>query len=62
MLEQLWRRHRGDHLVVLGVDTGPDAANDGRRFVQAHGITYPVVFDPNADIAVEPVCGPRDCR
>lgn len=51
VLEQLWRRHRGDHLVVLGVDTGPDAANDGRRFVQAHGITYPVVFDPNADIA-----------
>lgn len=51
VLEQLWRRDRGDHLVVLGVDTGPDAASDGRRFVQAHGITYPVVFDPNAGIA-----------
>ena len=22
-----------------------------RRFVQAHGVTYPVVFDPNAGIA-----------
>jgi cytochrome c biogenesis protein CcmG, thiol:disulfide interchange protein DsbE len=51
MLERLWRRDRGDHLVVLGVDTGPDAATDGRRFVQAHGITYPVVFDPNAGVA-----------
>ena len=51
MLERLWRRDHGDRLVVLGVDTGPDAASDGRRFVQAHGITYPVVFDPNAGIA-----------
>jgi peroxiredoxin len=51
VLEQLWRRDRGDHLVILGIDTGPDAANDGRRFVKAHGITYPVVFDPNAGIA-----------
>jgi cytochrome c biogenesis protein CcmG/thiol:disulfide interchange protein DsbE len=51
VLEQLWRKDRSDHLVVLGVDTGPDAAADGRRFVQAHGITYPVVFDPNANVA-----------
>ena len=51
VLEQLWREDRSDHLVVLGVDTGPDAASDGRRFVRAHGITYPVVFDPNAGVA-----------
>jgi cytochrome c biogenesis protein CcmG, thiol:disulfide interchange protein DsbE len=51
VLEQLWRKDRTDRLVVLGVDTGPDSAGDGRRFVQAHGITYPVVFDPNAAIA-----------
>ena len=51
VLEQLWRRDRTDRLVILGVDTGPDAAADGRRFVQAHGITYPVVFDPNAGVA-----------
>lgn len=51
MLERLWRQDRGDHLVVLGVDTGPDAAGDGARFVKAHGITYPVVFDPNAKVA-----------
>jgi cytochrome c biogenesis protein CcmG/thiol:disulfide interchange protein DsbE len=51
VLEQLWRQDRTDRLVVLGVDTGPDARSDGRHFVEAHGITYPVVFDPNADIA-----------
>lgn len=51
MLEQLWKRDRSDHLVVIGVDTGPDAASDGRRFVKAHGITYPVAFDPNARVA-----------
>lgn len=51
VLERLWKQDRLDHLVVLGVDTGPDAAGDGRRFVRAHGITYPVVFDPNAGVA-----------
>ncbi|MGH3053666.1 MAG: TlpA disulfide reductase family protein [Gaiellaceae bacterium] len=51
VLERLWKQDRPDRLVVLGVDTGPDAAGDGRRFVKAHGITYPVVFDPNAGIA-----------
>jgi cytochrome c biogenesis protein CcmG, thiol:disulfide interchange protein DsbE len=51
VLEELWRRNRDKRVVVLGVDTGPDSAGDGRRFVEAHGITYPVVFDPNAGIA-----------
>lgn len=51
VLERVWRNDRTDRVVVLGVDTGPDAAGDGRRFVKVHGITYPVVFDPNGDIA-----------
>ena len=51
VLERLWKDGQRDHVVVLGVDTGPDAAGDGRRFVKVHGITYPVVFDPNGDIA-----------
>ena len=51
VLEHLWRKDRADHLVVLGVDTAELAASDGRRFVHVHGITYPVVFDPNAGIA-----------
>ena len=37
VLEQLWQQDRADHLVVLGVDTGPDAASDGRRFVNPDG-------------------------
>jgi peroxiredoxin len=52
VLEQLWKQDRAKGLVVLGVDTGPDAAGDGRRFVRAHGITYPVAFDPNATVAM----------
>jgi cytochrome c biogenesis protein CcmG, thiol:disulfide interchange protein DsbE len=50
-LEQLWQQYRGKGVVVLGVDTGPDAKSDGRRFVAAHGITYPVLFDRNALVA-----------
>jgi cytochrome c biogenesis protein CcmG/thiol:disulfide interchange protein DsbE len=51
VLEHLWRQDQTDRLVVLGVDTGPDAASDGRKFLRVHDITYPVVFDPNAGIA-----------
>ena len=51
VLEHFWLQNRERKLVVLGVDTGPDVASDGRRFVEAHGITYPVLFDPNADVA-----------
>lgn len=51
VLEQLWKDKRGERLVVLGVDTGPDVEGDGRRFVEAHDLTYPVVFDPNAEVA-----------
>ncbi|HET7567006.1 MAG TPA: TlpA disulfide reductase family protein [Gaiellaceae bacterium] len=50
-LERLWRQYRGKNVVVLGVDTGPDAKSDGRRFVTAHALTYPIVFDPNALVA-----------
>ena len=36
--------------VVLGVDAN-DVDSDARRFMQAHGITYPVVRDSNGSIA-----------
>jgi cytochrome c biogenesis protein CcmG/thiol:disulfide interchange protein DsbE len=49
-LEQLWRDYRGKGVVVLGVDSG-DAASDARRFLSAHGITYPIVTDPNELVA-----------
>jgi cytochrome c biogenesis protein CcmG, thiol:disulfide interchange protein DsbE len=49
-LESVWRRYRSDGLVVLGVDSG-DARGDAKRFLSAHGVTYPVVFDPGEKLA-----------
>lgn len=50
-LESVWRRYRSDGVVVLGVDSG-DAAGDARRFLHAHGVTYPIVFDPDEKLAL----------
>jgi peroxiredoxin len=50
VLERLWRDDRSQGLVVLGVDAN-DSRGDGRHFVQAHELTYPVVFDQNGRIA-----------
>jgi cytochrome c biogenesis protein CcmG/thiol:disulfide interchange protein DsbE len=52
-LESLWRRYRSDGVVVLGVDSG-DAMSDARSFLSAHGVTYPVVFDPSETLAQGP--------
>jgi cytochrome c biogenesis protein CcmG/thiol:disulfide interchange protein DsbE len=41
-LEHVWRDYRSQGVVVLGIDTN-DAASDGRRFLAAHGVTYPTV-------------------
>ncbi len=49
-LERLWQRYRGKGVVFLGVDSN-DAASDARRFVAAHGITYPVVRDAHGLVA-----------
>ena len=56
-LESVWRRYRGDGLVVLGVDSG-DARGDARRFLSAHGVTYPIVFDPGEKLAQGPYALP----
>jgi cytochrome c biogenesis protein CcmG/thiol:disulfide interchange protein DsbE len=50
VLERLWRRERDQGLVVLGVDAN-DSRGDAKHFVQAHGLTYPVVFDQDGRIA-----------
>jgi cytochrome c biogenesis protein CcmG, thiol:disulfide interchange protein DsbE len=42
--QAVWRRHRRDGLVVLGVDT-LDFDRDGRRFLERYGVTYPNVHD-----------------
>ena len=49
-LEQSWRSHRRQGLVVVGVDAN-DHDSDARRFMRAHGVTYPVVRDSNGSIA-----------
>jgi len=50
-LEQISRTYRSRGVVVLGVDTGDDVRSDAQRFVRAHGITYPVLWDANALVA-----------
>ncbi|HET7572522.1 MAG TPA: TlpA disulfide reductase family protein [Gaiellaceae bacterium] len=51
-LEKLWRQYRGKGVVVLGVDSG-DVAGDARRFLSAHGVTYPVVTDPDQTVSAD---------
>jgi cytochrome c biogenesis protein CcmG/thiol:disulfide interchange protein DsbE len=41
-LEKLWQDYRSQGVVVLGIDTN-DASSDARKFVSAHGLTYPTV-------------------
>ncbi len=50
-LEAFWQKYRSQGVVVLGVDSG-DAKSDARRFLSAHGITYPIVSDPNENLAL----------
>lgn len=49
-LQSFWRRYRSDGVVVLGVDSG-DTKGSARRFLSAHGVTYPIVFDPEEQLA-----------
>ena len=44
VLEQTYRRYRGQGLVVVGVDA-QDFSSDARRFARKNGITYPIVHD-----------------
>ena len=56
-LESLWRRYRSDGVVVLGVDSG-DTKGSARQFLDAHGVTYPIVFDPGEKLAQGPYALP----
>ena len=51
-LETAWQRYRHDGVVFLGVDYN-DLVGDARRFVSKHGVTYPVVRDPNGTVAAK---------
>ena len=50
LLERTWKAYRKRGVVFVGVDSG-DRDGDALRFMRAHGITYPVVRDPNGSIA-----------
>lgn len=50
VLEQVWRQDKGDNVVVLGVDAN-DSRGDALKFVHAHGVTYPIVFDNDGLVA-----------
>jgi cytochrome c biogenesis protein CcmG, thiol:disulfide interchange protein DsbE len=56
-LESVWRRYRGNGLVVLGVDSG-DTKGAARDFLRAHGVTYPIAFDRNETLALGPYAVP----
>jgi cytochrome c biogenesis protein CcmG, thiol:disulfide interchange protein DsbE len=56
-LESVWRRYRSEGLVVLGVDSG-DTKGSVRSFLSAHGVTYPIVFDPDEKLAQGPYALP----
>ena len=43
-LEEAWRAHRDEGLVMVGVDVN-DTEQDVRRFVRRFDITYPIVRD-----------------
>ena len=43
-LEQVWRSHRSDGLVVLGLDA-KDFRADARNFARRYDITFPLVYD-----------------
>jgi cytochrome c biogenesis protein CcmG, thiol:disulfide interchange protein DsbE len=49
-LERLWHRYRSRGVVFVGIDAN-DAASDARRFLRAHGITYPTVHDAHGLVA-----------
>ena len=47
-LERYWRRHRGDGLVVLGIDSR-DLSGDALDFVEEFGLTYPQLRDGDGE-------------
>jgi cytochrome c biogenesis protein CcmG, thiol:disulfide interchange protein DsbE len=44
LLEEVWRNHRDQGLVVLGVDIN-DLRGDARRFARQNRMSYPLGFD-----------------
>ena len=43
-LEEAWRRHRDEGVVVVGIDAH-DFRSEAERFVDRYGLTYPIAHD-----------------
>jgi cytochrome c biogenesis protein CcmG, thiol:disulfide interchange protein DsbE len=43
-LVAFWQRHRGEGVVVIGIDAH-DFKSDARRFVERNKVTYSIAFD-----------------
>ncbi|HEY7874062.1 MAG TPA: TlpA disulfide reductase family protein [Actinomycetota bacterium] len=52
LFEEAWQEHRDDGLTVLGVDLR-DAPAKAEEFVDDYGVTYPIVVDPDEELAGE---------
>jgi cytochrome c biogenesis protein CcmG, thiol:disulfide interchange protein DsbE len=52
VLEEAWQRHRGDGLVVLGIDFN-DLRPDALDFMRKNGVTYPVVYDRDGELVAK---------
>jgi cytochrome c biogenesis protein CcmG/thiol:disulfide interchange protein DsbE len=48
-LERFWRKHRGDGVVVLGIDT-QDNTSDALEFIDEFSLTYPQLHDGSGDV------------
>ncbi|MGH2934596.1 MAG: TlpA family protein disulfide reductase [Gaiellaceae bacterium] len=49
VLEQAWQRYRKQGVAFVGVDFH-DVTGDARRFVGAHGLTFPMVEDGSGNV------------
>jgi thiol-disulfide isomerase/thioredoxin len=45
-----WYKQQHGHVVLLGLDEN-DSSASALKFVQAKGVTYPIGFDPNVNVA-----------
>jgi peroxiredoxin len=50
--DNVYREYKGKGVTFVGVDT-KDTHSGARAFVQNYDITYPMVFDPEGQIAIE---------
>ncbi|MFN2389590.1 MAG: TlpA family protein disulfide reductase [Actinomycetota bacterium] len=51
LLDAVWRKHRADGLVVVGVDVERDTPAAAADFAKAFGMSYPIVRDVEGELA-----------